>query len=216
MIQRRLSAFEWMGAGAVVAGLSLFLVIANPSSGGHAVTPFGWFMVGVAAGIPVVILVGVAARLPLGVLRAVLLACATGIDYGVAAALTKTTASLLDGGLVHTLSSWEPYALLVCALVGLVLGQSAFHAGPLQASLPALTVVDPVVSIMIGALAFGEPLSQSGVAPVLEVVGLVVMTLGVTALCRSPAVTGEVGHEPGRDPGAGAGGDAQVHPMADA
>jgi drug/metabolite transporter (DMT)-like permease len=216
LIQRRLTALEWAGAGAVVAGLSLFLVIANPSSGGHAVTAFGWAMVGVAAGIPVVILVGVAARLPLGVLRAVLLACATGIDYGVAAALTKTTASLLNGGLVHTLSSWEPYALVACGLVGLVLGQSAFHAGPLQASLPALTVVDPVVSIMIGALAFGEPLNSSGVSPALEVLGLVVMTLGVTALCRSPAVTGEVGREAGRDPGGGVGGDAQVHPMADA
>jgi drug/metabolite transporter (DMT)-like permease len=201
---RRLSGFEWAGAGAVVAGLSLFLVIANPASGGHAVSALGWAMVGVSAAVPVCALVGVAGRQPPGVLRAVLLACATGIDYGVAAALTKTTAALLSQGLVHTLSSWEPYALVLCAVVGLVLGQSAFQAGPLRASLPALTVVDPVVSVLIGALAFGEPLAVAGAAPVFEVIGLVVMTLGVTALCRSPAV------------GSGPGGDAGVHPVAGA
>jgi drug/metabolite transporter (DMT)-like permease len=209
--QRRLTAFEWSGAAAVVAGLSLFLVIAHPGSGGHQVTLLGWILVAVTAGVPVVVLVGVAARQPSGVLRAVLLACATGIDYGVAAALIKTTAAQFDQGLVHTLLSWDLYALVLCGVVGLVLGQSAFQAGPLRASLPALTVVDPVVSVLIGALAFGEPLSSAGAAPALEVVGLVVMTLGVTALCRSPIVSGE----PGADPG-GAGGDQPVHPMVDA
>lgn len=209
--QRRLTAFEWTGAAAVVAGLSLFLVIGHPGSGGHQVTLLGWILVGVATGVPVIALVGVAARQSSGVLRAVLLACAAGIDYGVAAALTKTTAAHLDRGLVHTLLSWDPYALVACAAVGLVLGQSAFQAGPLRASLPALTVVDPVVSVLIGALAFGEPLSAGGAAPVFEVLGLVVMTLGVTALCRSPIVSGETGAGPG-----GAGGDQPVHPMADA
>jgi drug/metabolite transporter (DMT)-like permease len=216
--QQRLRAYEWSGAAAVVAGLSLFLVIANPAPGGHSVTVLGWAMVAVATAVPVAVLVGVASRQPRGVLRAVLLACASGINYGVAAALTKTTAGLLDRGLVHVLLSWDLYALIGCGLVGLVLGQSAFHAGPLQASLPALTVVDPVVSILIGALAFGEPLSAAGGAPVLEVVGLVAMTVGVTALCRSPMVTGEPGAEAGGDEGgggSGAGGDAHVHPMAD-
>ncbi|MBO0893829.1 MAG: DMT family transporter [Acidimicrobiales bacterium] len=209
--QRRLTAFEWTGAAAVVAGLSLFLVIGNPGSGGQQVTMLGWILVAVTTGVPVLALVGVAARQPSGVLRAVLLACATGIDYGVAAALTKTTAAQLDRGLVHTVLSWDVYALVACAVVGLVLGQSAFQAGPLRASMPALTVVDPVVSVLIGALAFGEPLSASGAAPVFEVLGLVVMTLGVTALCRAPVVSGEPGAGAG-----GAGGDQRIHPMADA
>jgi drug/metabolite transporter (DMT)-like permease len=189
--RRRLTALEWTAAAAVVAGLSIFLVIAHPSSGGHEVSAFGWAIVAVATGVPVIALVGVAARLPSGPIRAVLLACAAGINYGVAAALAKSTATQLDHGLVHTLASWDPYALVACAVVGLVLGQSAFEAGPLRASLPALTVVDPVVSILIGALAFGESISTSGAAPALEVVALVVMTLGVTALCRSPMVSGE-------------------------
>lgn len=202
--QRRLTAVEWSGASAVVAGLSLFLVIASPSSGGHPASPIGWALVGAATGVPVVVMVAVAARQPSGPLRAVLLACATGINYGVAAALTKTTADLLSQGLVRTLSSWDPYALVGCAVVGLVLGQSAFQAGPLRASLPALTVVDPVVSVLIGALAFGEPLKVAGPAPALEMVGLVIMSAGVVALGWSPRVGGS------------ADGSAEVHPMADA
>ncbi len=41
----------------------------------------------------------------------------------------------------------------------MVIGQSAFQAGSLDASLPTMSVVDPIVSIVIGALAFGESIA---------------------------------------------------------
>jgi drug/metabolite transporter (DMT)-like permease len=70
---------------------------------------------------------------------------------------------------------------------GLMLSQSAFQAGDLKWSLPALTVVEPVVAILIGQLLFGEHISFRGAAPIGEVVGLVLMGAGVVGLSRTVA-----------------------------
>lgn len=130
-------------------------------------------------------LVGAAARL--GTTRAVLLAVATGVTYGVTAALTKGVVSLLDDGVLTIVTSWETHALAVAAVGGTLLQQSAFQAGDLGASLPAVTVGEPVVAVTIGLTVLGERLRADGaewaIIGVL-VVGLVVATV---ALARSAA-----------------------------
>jgi len=72
----------------------------------------------------------------------------------------------------------------------MVVVQSAFQAGPLRWSLPTLTVVDPVVSVVIGALTLGERISTVGAAPVLEIVGLAAMAWGVFLVARCPLMVG--------------------------
>jgi hypothetical protein len=72
----------------------------------------------------------------------------------------------------------------------MVVVQSAFQAGPLRWSLPTLTVVDPVVSVVIGALALGEHISTVGPAPALEIIGLIAMAYGVFLVSRCPLVLG--------------------------
>ena len=54
------------------------------------------------------------------------------------AALTKSTVSLLDDGFVGVVTSWEPYALVAAIGLGTYLQQSAFQAGDLAQSLPAV------------------------------------------------------------------------------
>ncbi len=88
-----------------------------------------------------------------------LLSAAAGVVYGVTAALTKTSSHLLDQGILLLLAHWQPYALLVAGIGGMVIAQSAFQAGSLDASLPTMSVVDPIVSIVIGAFAFGESIA---------------------------------------------------------
>jgi len=44
------------------------------------------------------------------------------------------------------LTSWETYVLVVVAITGTALQQMAFQAGSLEISLPAVTVLDPVVA----------------------------------------------------------------------
>jgi drug/metabolite transporter (DMT)-like permease len=185
---RRLSRSDWLGAALVCAGLALFLVVANPAAGRDNTGAAQWaaILLGVTA---------VAGLLTAGSLgdqcgprrRAVLLAAAAGVVYGGAAALTKTTAHLLSQGIVPLLTHWQPYVLVVFGVSGMLLAQSAFQAGALDFSLPTMTVVDPVVSIAIGALAFGEAISATPAAVSGEVVGLVAMSAGVWLLARFEA-----------------------------
>jgi hypothetical protein len=80
----------------------------------------------------------------------------------------------------------------------MLMAQSAFQAGALDASLPVLTVVDPVVSIVIGATLFGEAVRTGLFATPIEAVGLVLMTVGVFTLSKAEvvrAVHDEVAHD---------------------
>jgi drug/metabolite transporter (DMT)-like permease len=180
----RMTRRDWWGAGAVVVGLSMFLVTASPGKGHAEVANRDWIILFLVTGL-------VIAALLLGTSRggsrrrAALLAAAAAVNYGVTAALTKAVAHLLAGGVVELLESWELYVLVGAGLLGMLMAQSAFQAGELDASLPVLTVVDPVVSIMIGAFLFGEGV-RSGLAPTtVESLGLVLMTLGVFALSKA-------------------------------
>ena len=181
----RMKTRDWSGAVLIVAGLALFLVVASPGRGTSDVDTWLQLCVltFVAAAALILLARGRASRA-----RAALLAAAAALIYGLTAALTKSVAHLLGIGVGHLLSSWEPYVLVAAGMAGMVLAQSAFQAGPLDASLPVLTVIDPVVSITIGALAFSEGIRTGKVSSVLELAGIVAMTGGVFMLSRAEAV----------------------------
>jgi hypothetical protein len=113
---------------------------------------------------------------------------ATGIVFGVTAALTEHTGHVLDGGVIHALMNWAPYALAVVSVVGMLLNQSAYQAGDLRWSLPLFTVLEPIIAIVIGLFLFDEHISVAPGARVGEVLGLITMVVGVFWLTN--AVTG--------------------------
>jgi drug/metabolite transporter (DMT)-like permease len=185
----RLTRQDWLGALAVVVGLSLFLVVASPSRGRAEIGNWSWLLLGficiATTGLLVVAASGGPSRR-----RAALLAGAAGVLYGLTAAFTKAAAHLLGRGITHVLTSWELVALIGAGILGMLLAQSAFQAGPLDSSLPMLTVTDPVVSIIIGAGAFSEAIATGPIASSLEAVGMALMVLGVFVLGQSEAVLG--------------------------
>jgi hypothetical protein len=147
-----------------------------------------WLPAGaVLAGLFVVCVV--AAARSSGVTRAVLLAGATALSYGVAAALTKGVVGQLDEGLLALLASWETYALVAVSVAGTLLQQSAFQAGELAASLPTMIVGEPVVAVVLGATVLQEQLRADGAEWALIVVLVAVMVTATTALARSSART---------------------------
>jgi drug/metabolite transporter (DMT)-like permease len=191
----RLRTLEWLGAVELVAGLSLFLVVANPAEGHPEASAVAWAVTVAATVVPAALLVVLAG--PAGPRRALCLGAATGLLYGLTAALTKASAHLLEEGVVHALTRWELYALVIVGLAGMLTAQSAFQAGSLSSSLPVLTALDPLASIAIGALAFGERLTDRGPAPLLEVLGVAAMVAGIFSLSRSQLVAGVPEAAPG-------------------
>lgn len=188
---RHMTAREWKGAVEVVVGVSVFLVVAAPGEGRPDASGGAWLaLLATTIGLSTA-LVLVADRVRSR--RAMLLAAATGTLYGLTAALTKTTGHLVGDGVVDAFTHWQPYALLAAGLLSLLVGQSAFQAGPLSSSLPVLAVIDPLASIVIGALAFDEAIEFGGIAPVVELAALVSMVAGIVHLARSDLVAGENG-----------------------
>jgi drug/metabolite transporter (DMT)-like permease len=184
---RKLRKRDWVAAVLVCAGLAVFLIVAGPQTGHDNVRPTIWVLLLTSAAGAALLLISLARRRP-GWQRAVLLSAAAGVIYGATAALTKASAHLLDGGFIFVLAHWQPYALLVAGISGMVVAQSAFQAGSLDSSLPTMSVVDPVVSIVIGAVAFGESIAAGPADVLTEVIALVAMSVGVFLLARSEAV----------------------------
>ena len=63
-------------------------------------------------------------------------------------------------------------------------------AGPLAASQPGFTIGDPVTAILLGVFLFGERLGTSPAALAAEVLGLIVLAVGVWTLSGSELITG--------------------------
>lgn len=182
----RMRRWDWSGAVLTTAGLGVFLALSNPAAGRASVSGTTWAaLLGVTAALAgALVFLG---RESSPRWRAMAFGTAAGVVFGVTAALTKSCAHLLSLGPAVLFSSWQPYALLIAGVAGMVLSQSAFQAGTLDASLPAQSATDPVVSVLIGAFAFGEALRTGVIANTLEVLSLISVVVGIFMLAHTEA-----------------------------
>jgi drug/metabolite transporter (DMT)-like permease len=185
----RLGMREYGATLAVVAGIALFLLTARPHQGNPDAPDVVWLVIGslviIAAGFAVA-----GMRLPMGPLRATLLAAAAGTLFGLQSALLRTITVRRGHDLIHTLSSWHPYALAAVGTAGVLCAQSAFQAGQVAFSLPIIDTLEPLVAILIGAVAFGERLTNTPAAIAVEIASGLAVIAGVFTLDRSPLLQG--------------------------
>lgn len=180
---------DWWRAVVLAGGLALFLLEAAPD-GGTARAPLSrWIVVGPVVG-GVIVLSLIAGRRTAGSHRAFFYGLTAGTTYGVTAALTKTMVDLLGQSPLKVVTNWEPYALAVLVAFGMVVTQSAFQAGPLTASLPALEVSEPVVAVIIGIALFDERIAVSDVTDrILIVLAVAAMVWGAVRLSLTHAAS---------------------------
>ena len=94
--------------------------------------------------------------------RAMLTGTAAGLVFGIQDALTRQTLQILSSnGAAAMFTTWAPYALVGAGAIGIWLMQSAFNAGPLPQSLPAISAGEPLVGILLGVLVFGDRIQIS-------------------------------------------------------
>ncbi|WP_152232562.1 DMT family transporter [Georgenia ruanii] len=182
---RRPSAREWLYALVVVAGLATFLVSARPGPGARLAD--GWVL---AAAIGIGILVAaIAVALAYGPMprhRAALLGLAGGVAFGLMSALLKQVVDQFTIAPQRLLTTWPGYLMVTLGLLGTAVVQRGYQAGRLASSLPPLTMAEPLVAVIVGAVAFGEVFATAPTAVVAQVVGFVLMACGV---CRLAALT---------------------------
>jgi hypothetical protein len=89
-----------------------------------------------------------------------LFATAAGIGFGIQAAVTKEFMGQLGYGLGVILTSWTTYALIISALAGFALQQSALKTGYLAPAMAASNAASLTTSVLLGVVLFEETISK--------------------------------------------------------
>jgi drug/metabolite transporter (DMT)-like permease len=193
---------DWLAAVAMSAGIGLFLGLAAPSGGRLHAPASSWWLAGLAT----LVIVLLALALAFGPAsrpgasrsrRAALLGCATGISWGFVAAVIKELSSHLGHGIGAIVASWSLYVLVVVGAATMLLASHALAAGPLAASQPGFTILDPFSASMLGLFLFSEHIQASILDLAGEAVALAIVIAGVSALSHSHLIVGEDGTPPG-------------------
>ncbi len=187
--KRAVRAWEVAGAAVLCIGVGLLSVQRSTKPIGLSFGSFShWPAAAVIAAIAFICVQ--AGRRRQGRGRALLTGVAAGLVYGIQDALTRQTLEVLQsGGISGLFTTWAPYALLGAGAIGIWLMQSAFSAGPIQLSLPAISAGEPLVGIMLGIVVFGDRIQVAPLQLAIKASGIAALVAGVILVARAPALS---------------------------
>ncbi|THA26372.1 hypothetical protein E4198_18240 [Streptomyces sp. RKND-216] len=181
----RLRTREWLGAVAVAAGLAVAMAAAAPQRSQPVAGPEEWTLAMAAAAAATTLVLFLSRRMS-GPARASVMAAAAGIVMGIQSVLLATTVSKFQVSVDEVVTSWQTYLLVVASILGLLLIQSAFQAGPLSASMPVIDTVEPVVAVACGVTLFDESVRGDPLAVAVTLLGGALLLTGIWLLDTSP------------------------------
>lgn len=177
---------EVLGAALAAGGLGVFLVAASPGQGTGR--QLGVLPAALVAAVTVLVVVATA-LLARGRHAALICGLVDGAAVGIAAVLASAALDVLQHrGIPATLASGSLWGAIAAGAAGLYLSQIAFGRGPLSSSLPAITVVDPVVAVVAASVLLGEHLSLHSVAVWGPAAVVAAVGVAVLAIAESPPV----------------------------
>jgi hypothetical protein len=189
LLHRRVAVRDFVWSGVVTAALGGFLLLAGTVHH-HSSTAVDRLPALIAAVIGVGLAIGCVVLARGSAQRgrsAALLGIAVGLIYAGNAALLKTLTSLASHGIAAVAASWQLWTLIGAGTVGLFLNQLAFQAGPITASLPALSTVDPLASIAIGVAVYDDPIRRGVLASCGLAAALLLLGIAIIQLARAPS-----------------------------
>ena len=177
---RSVTRVEWAWALVLTVALAVFVALARTAPGDYEGSGGPAAVVAAAALAITVATLPVAIRLS-GWRRALLLAIAVGVLFGLVAVLTKIVMNTVtEGHAARLLVSPVAYLLVLVGVAATLLQQSAFHAGSLRASVPAMLVLEPVVAVLLGQVILGEHLTVN--PPTAAVLGIAVAAMAAATI----------------------------------
>ena len=185
MTKRRLRPGDWVCAAVLSAGLALFLYEVPPT-GGNEFIPTDRAVIAGPITFAVIVACIAGAKPSRGAPRAALLGVAAGICFAAAAVLTKGVVHYLGDGIFAWIPHWEPYALALVSIGGVIIGQSAFQTGALAASVGSTESTAPIAAAILGLVLLDESVFFDSADQIAAVVISVCMILfGIAALARA-------------------------------
>ena len=181
---------DWLAVAGMSTGIGVFLRLAAPSGGRLHAPGSSWLLAGLFTGGVVLAALAVAFGLrgrrgTSRSRRTAVLGSATGISWGFMAAVIKELSSHLSDGIEALVTSWSLYLLLAAGAATMLLAAHALASGPLAASQPGFTIVDPLTASLLGVFLFGEHIRTGAGALAGEALALAVVVAGAATLSRS-------------------------------
>ena len=149
------------GASIIVAGLAVFAVVGDPAGGVDNAPTSDWIAALVVIAVVCIALLLVGSRGGLETKAAVFGATA-GTLYGLSAVLMKPVVETWHAdGIGELLAGWQVWVMAVAGLAGFYFQQVSLASGKLVTSVATVSVVNPVVSVLLGALVLQERLDKN-------------------------------------------------------
>lgn len=194
---RRVTRWQWIWAVLLAGAVAVIVTVGNPTAGQSRAGLEVWTWVLATLG-PAIVLCLVGSRALAGKpAAAVLLGLVSGSLWGLFAVLTKGVVDRLGDGIWAVLKTPELYPWVVVAVTATALEQSAFRAGSLAASLPAVTISEPMVGSVLGVFVLGETLRPDDAGWFVLIVAIAAMIAATVALARGEVISGETASAPG-------------------
>ncbi|HEX4433631.1 MAG TPA: DMT family transporter [Acidimicrobiales bacterium] len=173
------------GAVLTVVGIIFFISAGQPQGGTNHPEAAAWWWACVTIAVLVLVLFTLGRRCT-GATKALVFGAAAGLGYGLQAAVTKTFVTQIGGGVLALLGSWTIYVLILSAVSGFILQQSALKTGVLAPAMASSNSVTLFSSVILGIVVYGETLSRSGASHTgCTFIGLVVAVVGIALLAGS-------------------------------
>lgn len=181
---QRIRRADVIAAVVVTAALAIFLLVADPSGGRDDAPVREWLFAGAAFGAVSAVMVLIAQRLhPAG--KAACLGVATGLLFGLSAALTKAVGDQFEEGVFTIFTDWHLYALLVVGYASMTLSQLSLQTGVLAPAIATSMAFDPISSVLLGTTLLQESLHTSALGSVAAVLALLAALGGLAVLART-------------------------------
>lgn len=169
--------------GLCIGGIFVFVIVAAIYATERPLSEYELLVV-LAILLVVVILLGGGWAVLRRRLGALFYITAAGVLYGFVATLAKVVIKRIQAGDFEWITIVCLVALVAATAVGGYFVQTAYSSGPPDLVIAGLTVIDPIVAVLIGALVLGEAANAPLWAVVIFVIAGAVASVGVFLLAR--------------------------------
>jgi len=170
-----------LGAGVVVIGLALFVLVGDPDAGVDNASTGSLVLAVLAVSAVVTALLVWLRSKTAPALRAAVLGVCAGLFFGLSAVFTKPVLNDLHVSVGEAAGDWRTWALLGFGFVAFLIQQMSLATGQLAAAMAAVSVSNPAVSVLLGIVLYDERLTRPGWHVVVALTALLV-ALGGAAL----------------------------------
>jgi drug/metabolite transporter (DMT)-like permease len=182
LTRQQVVARQVIGACVVVVGLALFVLVGDPDAGVDKAETSSLVIAAAVIGVIVAALLLWLRSKSSQALRAAVFGVCAGLFYGLSASFAKPVIDALHVGIADAAEAWQTWALLGFGLVAFVLQQLSLATGQLAPAMAAVSVANPIVSVVLGIVLFEERLTRPAWHVLVAVVALLVALAGAVLI----------------------------------